>query len=243
MNLTVTSRRTVCGLSALAIVATLTSCSSLSASLSEVSAKVSKEVSKVSKEVSKLSQTSKEFLQDSPTTPEGQRVAHAFADMSLEVAHEDGYASSWSSPKLAGRTSLPDGARVSLWVVSNVSKGTTVTGYYVDLVRDKSKGTSGTSAWSQAPAQQVSLGRVLGSVVVGNVSSPAANSVRVSVDGRSVELPVTYGYFLVPGELTSNASATFTITLLDQSGTPFGTESVLSTSGTPTPSPSATATP
>jgi hypothetical protein len=178
----------------------------------------------------------------SPTTTQAQRVAHAFAKMSVDVAKKDGFTSAWSTPKLADRTSLPDGEKVSLWVTSDVTKGLPTFGYYIDMIRNKPKGASGISSWGQV-SEGVFLESGMPPVVVGNVGFSSAVGVRVSVDGRSANLPVTQGYFLVPWRLTTNTSAKFTITLLDQWGKPFGTVSDLSLVGGRAPAIGATAIP
>jgi hypothetical protein len=169
-----------------------------------------------------------------PTSTEADRVAQTFAKMSVDVAHKDGFTSVWSTPKLAGRTSLPDGQKVSLWVAGDVSKGVPTRGYYLDFIRNKPKGTSGMSSWGQE-TQKVSLESGMPPIVVGDVGSWPAKTVRVFVGGSSVDLRVIEDFFLVPGDRTADISKRFTITLLDATGTPLGTVSDLLASGSGTP--------
>jgi hypothetical protein len=123
-----------------------------------------------------------------------------------------------------------------MWVSGNVSQMLTSHGYYLDFTSNKSKGTSGMSSWGSITAQEVSLDRAMGSVVLGIVGHGwGVRSVRVLVHGSSVDLPVTEGYFLVPGDLTADISEKFTITLLDDWGKPFGAVNDLLASGTGAP--------
>jgi hypothetical protein len=166
-----------------------------------------------------------------PTSGVADRVAQAFDKISVDVSHKDGFTSVWSAPKLAVGTSLSTDQKVTLWVASKVSKGLVTRGYYVDVTSNKS--TAGMSLWSR-PTLQVSLYR-MESVVVGDVGSWPAKTVRVLGGGSSVNLPVNEGYFLVPTNRTSNISQKFTVILLNKTGGPIGTVSDLSAPGSGNP--------
>jgi uncharacterized protein YceK len=159
-----------------------------------------------------------------PTTTAAQRVAQAFAKISIEVEKKDGSASVWSKPILAARTSLPNGQTVAMWVADNATTGLPTRGYYLDSTSTTSKAATGASSWVQS-SEEVLLERQMGSVVVGNVGSWGVSNVRVLVHGNTVDLPVTKDFFLIPSALTVNASGKFTITLLDEWGKPFGVAS------------------
>jgi hypothetical protein len=169
-----------------------------------------------------------------PTSGEADRVAKAFAKISADAKQKDGVAPTWSIPKLAAKTSLPDREKATLWVASEESKGILTRGYYLDIVRNKPKRASGMSLWGR-PTQQVSLDRSMPPIVIGNVGSWPAKTVRVIVGGTSIDLPVSGGYFLIPSERTTNISQKFTITLLNKTGAPIGTVSDLSAPGSGTP--------
>jgi hypothetical protein len=174
-------------------------------------------------------------------TTEAQRVAQAFTQLSVGAKLKDGLPPIKLTPKLATRTSLPNGGNVSLWVASNMSRPALGRCYYLEFTSNKSRATSGQSSCGGA-TEQISLNR-FGSVVLGDVGSWPATRVLVAITGNYVDLPVTKSYFLVPSAYTSGTSEKFRVTLLDAVRMPFAAISDLSApgSGSPPATPGATA--
>jgi hypothetical protein len=175
------------------------------------------------------------------TPTEGQRVAQAFTQLSAGAQLKDGLPPAKLTPRLAARTSLPNGGEASLWVATNLSQRALGHCYFLEITSDKSKATSGTSN-CDGPPEEVTLNR-FGSIVLGSVGSWPATRVLVGHTGVYVELPVTESYFLVPSAYTGGTSEKFKVTLLDAVRTPFAVVSDLSApgSGTPPATPGATA--
>jgi hypothetical protein len=175
------------------------------------------------------------------TTTESERVAAAFNILSTSAKLKDGLPPTKLSPRLVGRTSLPDGMAVSLWVTSEQARPALDHCFYLDFSSTRSKATVGESACGGL-TEEIVLNR-WGSIVFGNAGNWHVDKVRVLVHGKSVELPVTEDYFLIPGALAPDATGSFTITLLDQWREPFGVASDLLILGGTAPSANVSAIP
>jgi hypothetical protein len=170
-------------------------------------------------------------------TTESERVAAAFNILSTGAKSKDGLPLMKLSPRLAARTSLPDGEEVSLWVASAPARPALDHCFYLDFSSSKSKATSGESSCG-GPTEQISLNHSR-SIVFGDVGSWPATQVRVATKGGFVELPVTGSYFLVPISSTGNPSDRFRITLLDAAGEQFAVVNDLVAPGSGAPAMSA----
>ena len=172
--------------------------------------------------------------QAGPTiTTETDRVQQAFQRMSVDVAQKDGVTSVKLTPVRAGGASFPDGTTASLWVTGPTPSGIHSRCFYVDITVNGSISTFGHSGCG-GPGRNVSLSRD-GSIVIGDVETWPARTVQLSVNGITAQPPVTSGYFIVPGELSINPNAKFTIELMDGVGKSLGTVTDLLASGSATP--------
>jgi len=141
---------------------------------------------------------------------EAGRAEHTFNAMLLAVSKQEPTPVSWLTPVHAGMATYADGSKASLWVPRTSPQGNRSNCFYVDKPR---KG--GASGFYESACLMPKASAIMerqGSVVVGFVSMARARQVTVSVLGRAYVVPITNGYFLVPGVLSLDPSAKFTIT-------------------------------
>lgn len=170
---------------------------------------------------------------DDTNTAEAARVQEAFQRISMVVAHQDGAPPVELAPVRAGVASFPDGTKASLWVADAATIGIRSHCLYVDEPRKR-----GSSGYSESacgvPGTEVSLDRQ-GSIVIGYIGSTPAHTVFVTVDGLPTRIAVTFGYFVLPGALSVDPKAKFTITLMSKSDKSLGTVTNLTAPGSATP--------
>lgn len=131
---------------------------------------------------------------------------------------------------LAGTTTSPSGAQVTLWVSAFAGTNTKQRRCYEVSVERPRTGSG--SFDCLVPGPQVELLR-LGAVTWGSVGTREARSVTVRSGGRSAKLPVTAGFFLIPERLATGPSASYAITVVGSRG-----QTLLKVSGVkPTPPP------
>ena len=172
---------------------------------------------------------------DATNAAEAARAQEAFQRMSMVVAHQDGVPPVELTPVRAGVALFPDGTKASLWVADAATIGIRSHCLYVDEPR---KG--GSSGYSEsacgAPGRDVSLDRIgIGSSVIGYTGLWPARTVFVTVNGVTTRLPVTFGYFILPGALSTDPKVKFTITLMSKTDNSLGTVSDLMAPGSATP--------
>ena len=164
---------------------------------------------------------------------EAARVQEAFRRMSIVVAHQDGVPPVELTPVRAGVASFPDGMKASLWVADAATIGIRSHCLYVD---ERSKG--GFSGYSESacgvPGIEVTLERQL-SVVTGYIGLTPADTVLVTVNGLPTRISVTFGYFILPGALSTDPNAKYLITLMSKTGQSLGTVNDLMAPGSATP--------
>lgn len=186
------------------------------------------------------------FHIESMRSAEFKRVQYAFQQMSLAVAKNEEVVSLELTPVRAGTASYPDGTKASLWVTNPAPLGIRAECFYVDEPR-----TGGTSGYGKfacvLPAKgsacttglggrciqsgkSVTLDRN-GPIVIGYVGLWPARTVSVTANGTTTKLPVTLGYFILPGSLSADPAAKFTITLMSKTGVSLGTVTDLKASG------------
>ena len=173
------------------------------------------------------------FSPDPMGTSEKTRVEHAFHLMSIAVAQKEGVPSLELSPVRAGVASYPDGTKASLWVSDPMPLGTRPLCYYVD--ENIAGGASGYSdSACGVPGTDVILERQ-GAIVIGYIGLTPARTIFVTVNGSTTKLPITLGYFILPGALSTDPNAKFTITLMSKTGDSLGTVRDLMAPGSATP--------
>ena len=164
---------------------------------------------------------------------ETTRVHEAFQRMSMVLAHQDGVPPVELTPVRAGVASFPDGTKASLWVADAATIGIRSHCLYVD---ESLKG--GFSGYRESacgvPGIDVTLERQ-GSLVTGYIGLTPADTVLVNVNGLPTRISVTFGYFILPGALSTDSNAKFTITLMSKTGESLGTVTDLMAPGSATP--------
>ena len=164
---------------------------------------------------------------------EATRVQKAFQRMSIVVAHQDGVPPVELTPVRAGVASFPDGTKASLWVTDAATIGIRSHCLYVDETLK-----AGFSGYSESacgvPGIEVTLERQ-GSLVTGYIGLTPADAVLVTVNGLPTRILVTFGYFILPGALSTDPYAKFTITLMSKTGQSLGTVNDLMAPGSATP--------
>ncbi|OIQ76735.1 hypothetical protein GALL_415790 [mine drainage metagenome] len=166
---------------------------------------------------------------------EAGRVQKAFKQMSADVAQKQSLSALAFVPVPVGSTSLADGSRTSLWVTNPDPLGVRSYCFYVDVTKGRSASGYSESACGE-PGKEVTLERTdIGSSVIGYVGLWPASFVFVTVNGATTRLPITLGYFLLPGKLSMNPNTSFTITLMDKANRSLGTVSALVAPGGATP--------
>jgi hypothetical protein len=186
------------------------------------------------------------FHVDPMSSTESKRVRQAFHQMSLVVAKNEEVVSLELTPVHVGTASYPDGTKASLWVTNPAPLGVRLGCFYVDELRKgrasgysesscviPAKGwacTSGLGGGCVQPGKSVTLDRN-GPMVIGYVGLWPAQTVSVTANGSTTKLPVTLGYFIVPGSLSVDPAEKFTITLMSRAGVSLGTVTDLHASG------------
>ena len=158
-----------------------------------------------------------------PMTTESGRVQNAFKGIFVTISKKEAVPLSWITPAHAGTVSYSDGSETSLWVPRPSPQGNRSNCFYVDEPRKG--GASGFSESSCLVQKSPVILERQGSIVVGFVSMKSATQASVSVRDFTFKVPITYGYFLVPGALSADPNAKFTVTFSDPTGwTCQGTE-------------------
>lgn len=166
-------------------------------------------------------------------TAEG-RAQHAFRQMSVAVAQKEGVKSLELVPLRAGDASYSDGTKASLWVTSPVPLGIRSHCFYVDMTAHRSA-TGGYAEFAcGVPGTEVTLDRN-GAIMIGYVGLWPVRYVSVTSNGITDKLPVTLGYFILPGVMSVDPAAKFTITLMSKTYGSLGTVTDLKASGSATP--------
>jgi len=202
------------------------------------------------------------FRIESLRSAEFKRVQHAFQQMSLAIAKSQEVVSLELTPVHAGTASYPDGTKASLWVTNPAPLGVRRGCFYIDEQRKSGVFEYGASGYSEfacvipgkgwvctsgmgggcvQPGKQVTLERQ-GSIVIGYVGLWPARTVSVTANGTTTTVPVTFGYFILPGSLSADPASKFAITLMSKAGISLGTVTDLKASGSATPSPLAVGT-
>ena len=172
---------------------------------------------------------------DATNAAEAARAQEAFQRMSMVVAHQDGVPPVELPPIRAGVATYSDGTKASLWVADAATIGIRSHCFYLDEPR-----RGGASGYSEsacgAPGRDVSLDRVgIGSSVIGYTGLWPARTVFITVNGVTNRLPVTLGYFMLPGVQSVDPNAKFTIMLVSKTGQSLGTINDLMAPGSATP--------
>ena len=166
------------------------------------------------------------FHMESMRSAEFKRVQYAFRQMSLAVAKNEEVVSLELAPVHVGIASYPDGTKASLWVTNPAPLGIRRGCFYIDEQRKSGVFEYGASGYGEfacvIPGKQVTLDRQ-GSIVIGYVGLWPARTVSVTANGTSTKLPVTLGYFILPGSLSVDPASKFTITLMSKGGVSLGT--------------------
>jgi len=161
------------------------------------------------------------------------RVLQAFSQISLAVAQEEGLASLNLAANKVDDTNYPDGTKASLWATDPDLLGIREHCFYVDEVK---KGLS--SGYSQSlcavPGSTVDLDRQ-GSVVVGFIGLAPVQTVSLTVNDIIYKVPVTDGYFLVPGAIPTDVNTKFTVSFLTNPGGAVATVTDLVAPGSASP--------
>jgi hypothetical protein len=156
------------------------------------------------------------FHVDPMASTESKRVQQAFEQMSTTVSNKEGVPTPWIIPRHVGAASYPDGSKASLWVPMPSPQGVRSNCFYVDEPnKDGASGFSDSSCVVQKSPVILERQR---SIVVGFVNMARASQASVSVLDLTFKVPITYGYFLVPGDLSVDPNAKFTITFSEPTG-------------------------
>ena len=164
---------------------------------------------------------------------EAERVQSAFQRMSLDVAIKDHVPSVKLVPVHLGVESYSDGTMASMWVTGPTPKGILSRCFYIDITGNGSSSQFGQSACG-GPGGIVTLNR-FGPIVVGDIGTLPAVTVSVNFTDLSIQVPVISGYFFVPGAISTNPNAQFTIILMGRGGKPIGMVTDLTAPGSATP--------
>lgn len=165
----------------------------------------------------------------------GGMVQSAFQNMSVTVAKKEGVVSLELIAVHVGNASYPDGTKASLWVTNPDPLGIRSQCFYIDMPA-KGGGSGQMDTACGVPGTDVSLERAgTGSSVIGFIGLWPAPTVSVTANGTTIQLPVTLGYFILPGSLSVNPAEKFTIKLMSNAGLVLGTVTDLKASGSATP--------
>jgi hypothetical protein len=161
------------------------------------------------------------------------RVLQAFSQISLAVAQEEGVASLSLAANKVDDTNYPDGTKASLWASDPDLLGIRAHCFYVDEV-----GNGAYSGYSQSlcavPDSKVVLDRQ-GAIVVGFIGLAPVQTVSITVNDIIYRVPVTDGYFLVPGAIPTDVNTKFTISFMTKPGGALATVTDLVAPGSASP--------
>ncbi len=150
---------------------------------------------------------------DPNASTESKRVHYAFKQITDNISKKEGAPTPWLTPVRAGEATYSDGSKASLWVPKPSPQGDRSNCFYLDQIK---KNTSYGFIYFECniPKAAVLLERQH-AVVVGFLNDKKANFVTVTSGGAKVTVPVTYGYFIVSGAISTFPLAKFTITYTD----------------------------
>ena len=155
----------------------------------------------------------------SPTNPmatESRRVQNAFDGIFSAVSKKEAVPLPWITPVRAGTVSYTDGSKASLWVPKATPEGNRSSCFYVDQPRKG--GASGFyDSLCSVPKSEVILERQ-GPVVVGYVRMTKARFATITSGGITVDVPITFGYFIFPSIVSEDPKAKFAISFIDPGG-------------------------
>ncbi len=163
---------------------------------------------------------------------EATRVQQGFDHISVAVAQKAGLTSLKLAPVYAGTVSYSDGTKASLWVSNPAPLGIRSGCFYFDITtRGLASGGQSNTICGE-PGSDISLERTgIGTGVVGFVGLWPARTVSVTAAGITSKLPVTFGYFIVPGSQSVDPTVKFAITLMSKDGVVLGTVAGLKAPG------------
>lgn len=153
------------------------------------------------------------FHSNPMASTETKRVQRAFQQMANKVSKNEGTRPAWLTPVSAGEVTYPDGSKASLWVPKSSLLGNRANCFYVDEPRKN--GASGFYYFACSPPKVPAILTRQGGVVVGFVSMTRARQATVSGSHTTLVVPITNGYFLLPGALSLDPRAKFTITFTE----------------------------
>lgn len=163
---------------------------------------------------------------------EATRVQQGFDHISVAVAHKAGITSLELAPVYAGIASYPDGTKASLWVSNPAPLGIRSGCFYFDITTRGLASGGQSNTLCGEPGSDISLERTgIGAGVVGFVGLWPAHTVSVTAAGIISKLPVTFGYFIVPGSQSVDPAAKFAIALMSKDGVLLGTVTGLKAPG------------
>lgn len=144
------------------------------------------------------------------------RVQDAFHWISASVSQQEGLPLLDLTPVRSGTASFSDGTKASLWVTNPASLGIRSHCFYVDMITSRSASGYSEAACGQ-PGKDVSLEHIgIGPSVIGYIGIWPARTVFVTANGATTRLPITHGYFILPGKMSGDLNAKFTITLMNK---------------------------
>lgn len=150
---------------------------------------------------------------DPNASTESKRVHHAFKQITDNISKQEGAPTPWLTPVRVGDAKYSDGSKASLWVPKPSPQGDRSNCFYVDQIKKNS--SYGYIYFECNSSKAAVVLQRQHAVVVGFLSDAKANFVTVSADGIKATVPVTYGYFIVPGAISAFPLAKFTITYTD----------------------------
>jgi len=182
------------------------------------------------------------------TANSGKTLKSSFP-ISLGIANRDGVSFLALTPVHAGDVVSPDGMKSSVWVADSSRTGVRSRCFFIEIITPSPATSSRKPGLSAGgfpqryienecgdPGSEVSLFR-FSSVVVGFVGSSPAATVRVLAKGMSADLPVTSGYFVIPGGLSVDPNTKFKILLFRKGWYSISIAQDLSAPGSANPSP------
>ncbi len=147
----------------------------------------------------------------SPMNTESGRVQYSFNTIFAALSKNEGVATYPLSPVRVDVDTHSDGSKVSLWIPNFGPYNPRPECYAVDVVRNE----SGAAGYFVSACKETKASAILDrqeSGVVGFINGAKATKASVTVNGRTVVVPMVFGYFLVPESLSKDPKASFTIT-------------------------------
>ena len=142
---------------------------------------------------------------------ESARVQYSFKTIFAALSKNEGTPTQRLSPIRVDVDTRTDGSKVSLWIPNFGSSSPRPECYAVDVVSNK----SGPAGYFTSSCKATKVSAILDrqeSSVVGFINGAKATKASVTVLGRTVVVPMVFGYFLVPESLAQDPHASFTIT-------------------------------